>query len=178
MRVVLDRRQLAGTVGRLAEEVSAAHDDGVVVVGVLRGGVIFLADLVRRMTIVPHVDFLAVSPYMPGTGRVRIVKDLDTDLVGRHVVLVADVVDTGLTTSYLLAELGRREAASVAICALVDKRAQRLVPVPIRFTGVAVEDDYLVGYGLGHRERWRNLDRLIAVDPALLEDGLDPGDAR
>jgi hypoxanthine phosphoribosyltransferase len=178
LKVVLGRRELASTVTRLAGELSDAYDDGVVVVGVLKGGVVFLADLVRRLTIVPHVDFLAVSPYAPGTGRVRIVKDLDTDLVGRHVVLVADVVDTGLTTSYLLGELGRREAASVEICALVDKRARRLVPVPIRFAGVAVEDDYLVGYGLGHRERWRNLDRVIAVDPAELDDGLDPRAAR
>lgn len=174
MREVLGPAELDATVGRLAREVSDAYGDGVVLVGVLKGGVVFLADLVRKLTIVPHVDFLAVSPYTAGTGRVRIVKDLDTDLVGRHVVLVDDVVDTGLTTSYLLGELSRRQAASVEICALVDKQARRLVPVPIRFSGVAVDDEYLVGYGLGHRERWRNLDRVIAVDEASLDAGLDP----
>jgi hypoxanthine phosphoribosyltransferase len=178
LRTVLGPDELRTTVARLAGEVSEAYADGVVLVGVLKGGVVFLADLIRRLTIVPRIDFLAVSPYTPGTGRVRIVKDLDTDLLGRHVVLVDDVVDTGLTTSYLLAELGRREAASVEICALVDKRARRLVPVPIRFAGVAVEDEYLVGYGLGHRERWRNLDRVIAVDPQALDDGLDLGGKR
>ena len=174
MREVLGPAELAATVARLGREVSDAHDDGVVLVGVLKGGVVFLADLVRRLTIVPHIDFLAVSPYTAGTGRVRIVKDLDTDLVGRHVVLVEDVVDTGLTTSYLLGELGRRQAASVDVCALVDKRGRRLVPVPIRFAGVAVDDEYLVGYGLGHRERWRNLDRVVAADEAALDAGLDP----
>jgi len=173
-RTVLGPNELRATVGRLAGEISEAYDDGVILVGVLKGGVVLLADLVRRLTIVPQLDFLAVSPYTPGTGRVRIVKDLDTDLGGRHVVLVDDVVDTGLTTSYLLGELGRREAASVAVCALVDKRGRRLVPVPVRFAGVAVDDEYLVGYGLGHRERWRNLDRLVAVDPEALDAGLDP----
>jgi hypoxanthine phosphoribosyltransferase len=174
VRDVLGPDELATTVGRLAGEVSAAYDDGVVLVGVLKGGVVFLADLMRRLTIVPHIDFLAVSPYTAGTGRVRIVKDLDTDLVGRHVVLVDDVVDTGLTTSYLLGELGRRQPASVAVCALIDKRARRLVPVPIRFAGTAVDDEYLVGYGLGHHEKWRNLDRVVAVDEAALDAGLDP----
>jgi hypoxanthine phosphoribosyltransferase len=173
-REVLGPAELQATVARLGRELSDAYDDGVVLVGVLKGGVVFLADLVRQLTIVPHIDFLAVSPYTPGTGRVRIVKDLDTDLVGRDVVLVDDAVDTGLTTSYLLGELGRRKAASVEVCALVDKRARRLVPVPIRFSGVAVDDEYLVGYGLGHRERWRNLDRVLAVDESALDAGFDP----
>jgi hypoxanthine phosphoribosyltransferase len=157
---------------RLGREVSAAHEDGVVLVGVLKGSVPFLADLVRALTVAPVVDFLAVSPYVEGTGRVRIVKDLDLDVAGRAVVLVEDVVDTGLTTTYLVGELGRRGARSVDVCALVDKVRRRVVPVPLRWVGFAVEDDYVVGYGLGHAERYRNLPLVAAADLAAL--GADP----
>ena len=159
---------LAAVVARLGRELSAAYADGVVLVAVLKGGVLFLADLVRAMRILPAVDFLAVSPYSPGTGRVRIVKDVDLDLTGRDVVLVNDVVDTGLTTSYLLGQLGGRGPRSLEVCTLVDKRARRLVPLELRFTGIVVEDEYLVGYGLDHDERYRNLDLLAQADVALL----------
>jgi hypoxanthine phosphoribosyltransferase len=155
-------------VARLGRELSAAHEDGVVLVGVLKGSVPFLADLARALTIAPLIDFLAVSPYAEGTGRVRIVKDLDLDVTGRAVVLVEDVVDTGLTTTYLLGELGRRGARSVEVCALVDKVRRRLVPVPLRWVGFAVEHDYLVGYGLDHAERYRNLPVLAAADLGVL----------
>ncbi|MCI3948302.1 MAG: hpt [Acidimicrobiales bacterium] len=153
---------------RLGRELSATHDDGVVLVGVLKGSVPFLADLARALTIAPVVDFLAVSPYAEGTGRVRIVKDLDLDVTGRAVVLVEDVVDTGLTTTYLLGELRRRGARSVDVCALVDKVRRRVVPVPLRWVGFAVEEDYVVGYGLGHAERYRNLPLVAAADLAAL----------
>ena len=153
---------------RLGRELSATHDDGVVLVGVLKGSVPFLADLARALTIAPVVDFLAVSPYAEGTGRVRIVKDLDLDVAGRAVVLVEDVVDTGLTTTYLLGELRRRGARSVDVCALVDKVRRRVVPVPLRWVGFAVEEDYVVGYGLGHAERYRNLPLVAAADLAAL----------
>jgi hypoxanthine phosphoribosyltransferase len=155
-------------VARLGRELSATHDDGVVLVGVLKGSVPFLADLARALTIAPVVDFLAVSPYAEGTGRVRIVKDLDLDVTGRAVVLVEDVVDTGLTTTYLLGELRRRGARSVDVCALVDKVRRRVVPVPLRWVGFAVEEDYVVGYGLGHAERYRNLPLVAAADLAAL----------
>jgi hypoxanthine phosphoribosyltransferase len=140
----------------------------VVLVGVLKGSVPFLADLARALTIAPVVDFLAVSPYAEGTGRVRIVKDLDLDVTGRAVVLVEDVVDTGLTTTYLLGELRRRGVRSVDVCALVDKVRRRVVPVPLRWVGFAVEEDYVVGYGLGHAERYRNLPLVAAADLAAL----------
>jgi hypoxanthine phosphoribosyltransferase len=155
-------------VARLGRELSATHDDGVVLVGVLKGSVPFLADLARALTIAPVVDFLAVSPYAEGTGRVRIVKDLDLDVTGRAVVLVEDVVDTGLTTTFLLGELRRRGARSVEVCALVDKVRRRVVPVPLRWVGFAVEEDYVVGYGLGHAERYRNLPLVAAADLAAL----------
>jgi hypoxanthine phosphoribosyltransferase len=166
--VLLTAEQLRAGVARLGRELSAAHGDGVVLVGVLKGSVPFLADLVRALTVEPVVDFLAVSPYAEGTGRVRIVKDLDLDLAERAVVLVEDVVDTGLTTTYLLGELRRRGARSVEVCALVDKVRRRVVPVPLRWVGFAVEADYVVGYGLGHAERYRNLPLVAAADLAVL----------
>jgi hypoxanthine phosphoribosyltransferase len=159
---------LRAGVARLGRDLSAAHGDGVVLVGVLKGAVPFLADLARALTVAPVVDFLAVTPYAPGTGRVRIVKDLDLDVAGRDVVLVQDVVDTGLTTAYLLGELGGRGARSVEVCALVDKVRRRLVPVPLRWVGFAVEDDYVVGYGLGHAERYRNLPLVAGADLGAL----------
>jgi hypoxanthine phosphoribosyltransferase len=152
----------------LARELSVAHEDGVVLVGVLKGSVPFLADLSRALTIAPLVDFLGVSPYAEGTGRVRIVKDLDLDVAGRNVVLVEDVVDTGLTTTYLLGELRRRGPRSVDVCALVDKVRRRVVPVPLRWVGFAVDEDYVVGYGLGHAERYRNLPLVAAADLTAL----------
>ena len=166
--MLLTAEQLRAGVARLGRDLSAAYDDGVVLVGVLKGSVPFLADLARALTIAPLVDFLAVSPYAEGTGRVRIVKDLDLDVAGRDVVLVEDVVDTGLTTTYLQGELARRSPRSVEVCALVDKVRRRVVPVPLRWVGFAVDEDYVVGYGLDHEERYRNLDLVAAADLAAL----------
>lgn len=154
---------------RLGAELSSAYGDGVILVAVLKSSVVFLADLVRAMSVVPAVDFLAVQPYGAGTGPVRIVKDVELDLTGRDVVLVVDLVDTGLTTTYLLGQLGGRRPRSLEVCTLVDKRARRLIPLDPRFRGIVVEDDYLVGYGLDHHERYRNLDGLARADPAELE---------
>lgn len=160
--------ELQATIRRLGAELSDAYDDGVVLVGLLKGSLIFLADLVRAMTVNPIVDFLAVTPYTEDTGRVRIVKDLDMDISGRDVVLVDGVVDTGLTTTYLLAELQGRGPRSLEVCTLLDKTARRVLPVDLRFVGVATELPYAVGYGLDHAERYRNLDVLVPADPAVL----------
>lgn len=162
--VVADRRQLQEVVARLAAEISDVYTDGAVLVGVLNGSVVFLADLVRSLRFTPEIDFLALSSFQPGGPRVRLVKDLDTDIGGRHVLVVEDVVDTGLTLTWLLGELGRREPASLSVCTLLDKSARRLVPVPLRFVGLEVPDVYLLGYGLDHQGRYRNLDRLVAGD--------------
>jgi hypoxanthine phosphoribosyltransferase len=162
--VLIGADELAAGVRRLAAELSEAYTDGVVLVAVLKGGVLFLADLIRAMTVAPLVDFLAVSSYEAGTGRVRIVKDLDLDVSGRDVVLVEDVVDTGLTLTYLLGELGRREPRSISVCALLDKRARRIVPTPLRFVGFEVPDAFVLGYGLDFAERYRNVDMVVAGD--------------
>ena len=173
MTPLLGPDELRATVARLGAELSEAYDDGVVLVGLLKGSLIFLADLVRAMTINPVVDFLAVTPYTADTGRVQILKDLDMDVAGRDVVLVDGVVDTGLTTTYLLGELQGRGPRSVEVCTLLDKTARRVLPVPLRFVGLATEEAYAVGYGLDHAERYRNLDLLVAVDQAALADDPD-----
>jgi hypoxanthine phosphoribosyltransferase len=135
-----------------------------VFVAVLKGSVCLLADLVRELTIPCEVDFLAISSYAPGTGRVRIVKDLESDIFGRDVVLVEDIVDTGLTLAYLLGELGRRHPRSLEVCTLLDKGCRRIVPSALRFVGFEVGDEFVLGYGLDYAGRYRNLDHIVAGD--------------
>ena len=161
-RVLLTPEQIDEIVARLAAEMSDRYPDGVVLVGVLRGSVPFLADLVRAMTVPVIVDFMAITPYTPGSGRVRLLKDLDFDIAGRDTVIVEDIVDTGLSTAFLRAELERRRPRSVSVCTLLDRRVRRVVPVEIDFAGAEVSDTFVVGFGLDHEGRYRNL-RLVAV---------------
>ena len=167
-RILVPPDELRAGVRRLAAEISAAYGDGVVLVAVLKGSVPFLSDLVRALTIVPLVDFLAISAYAPDTGRVRLVKDLDLDIAGRDVVLVEDIVDTGLTLNYVLGELARRQPRSLEVCALLDKATRRIVPTRLRFVGFTVGDEFVVGYGTDFAERYRNLDLVAAGDLAAL----------
>jgi hypoxanthine phosphoribosyltransferase len=154
-----------------------------VLVSVLRGGVMFLADLVRAAAMPCKVDFMAISRFDASaeTGVVRIVKDLDLDLSGAHVLVVEDVVDTGLTLTYLLRVLATRGPASLRVCALLDKRARRIVDVPLSYVGFEVPDVFAVGYGLDLDERERGRGEILAVDdleavrrdPALLDAPAD-----
>lgn len=169
-RILHSRRDLAAAAARLGVEVSAAYPDGVLLVAVLKGSIIFLADLVRNVTVPCDIDFLGISAYTEGTGRVRIVKDLDGDVHDRHVVLVEDIVDTGLTSTYVLGELRRRGPASVEVCTLFDRRARRIVPVPVRFAGFEAPDELLLGYGLDVAGRYRNLRFVAAGDRQALEE--------
>ena len=173
LRVLVRSDVLRAGVRRLGEEITAAHGDGVLFVAVLKGSVPFLADLVRAIGIASEVDFLAISAYAPDSGRVRIVKDLDVDIKGRHVVLVEDIVDTGLTLAYLLGELGRREPASLDVCTLLDRAPRRILPTPLRFVGFEIGDEFAIGYGLDFAERYRNLDRIYAADLAVLRGDPD-----
>ena len=124
----------------------------------------FLADLVRAMTVLPVIEFMAISTYAPDSGRVRIVKDLEVDIFGQDVVLVEDIIDTGLTLTYLLGQLGRRQPRSLEVCALLDRQVRRIVPTPLRFSGFEIGDEFVLGYGLDYAERYRNLDRVVAGD--------------
>jgi hypoxanthine phosphoribosyltransferase len=165
---LIEGDELRSAVSRLGRELSADYPHGLLLVGVLKGCVPFLADLTRAVTVPVAVDFLAISSYAEGTGRVRIVMDLDLDICGHDVVLVEDIVDTGLTLNYVLDELRRRQPRSLEVCALLDKTVRRLLPVPLRYVGFAIEDDFVLGYGLDFAERYRNLDRLVVGDLGAL----------
>lgn len=167
--VLYDRGSLSAAVARLGAALTEAYPDGLLLVAVLKGSVFFLADLVRHVHAPCEVDFLGISSYTPGTGRVRITKDLDRDVAGREVVLVEDVVDTGLTCNYVLGELRRRGPASLEVCTLFDRRGRRIVPVQVRFAGFEASDDLLVGYGLDVEGRYRNLAFVAAGDRRRLE---------
>jgi hypoxanthine phosphoribosyltransferase len=167
VRLLIDREALEERVGELGAEVRADYE-GVepILVSVLRGGVVFLADLVRAAAMPCRVDFMAISRFdaSEDTGVVRIEKDLDLDLSGAHVLVVEDIVDTGLTLTYLLRVLAARGPASLRVCALLDKRARRIVDVPLSYVGFEVPDVFLVGYGLDLDERERGRSELLAVD--------------
>ena len=158
-----------------------------VLISVLKGGAMFHADLLRAVDLEAKVDFMSISSYGAGSsGVVRIVKDLDDDILGQDVILVEDIVDTGLTLSYLLGTLREREPASLEVCALLDKSARRITPLEIRYRGFDCPDRFVLGYGLDHGERYRNLPFIVTVedmdelerDPlslvSLLEDAGDP----
>lgn len=166
-RVLLAEEQIRDRVNELGVEIArdyAGRD--LVVVTVLRGGFYFLADLTRAIDMPLAIDFMAISSYRGGkgpTGAVRLIKDLDEEITGRHVLLVEDIIDTGLTASYLLRTLEARDPEDLAVCTLLDKTARRIAEgLPIRYRGFEVPDEYLVGYGLDHRQLYRNL-RYIAV---------------
>jgi len=137
-----------------------------VLVCVLKGSYMFLADLVREIALPVATEFMSISSYggaSESLGRVRIIKDLDRDVGGEDVLLVEDIVDTGLTLSYLISALEARGPSSVAVCALLDKTARRIAPIEVRYSGFECPDVYVVGYGLDHAERYRNLRDILAV---------------
>ena len=144
-----------------------------VLISVLRGGSVFLADLIREVSLPLSIDYMSISRYGGATesmGRVRIVKDLEDDIGGRDVIVVEDIVDTGLTLSYLISVLESRSPASVRVCTLLDKTARRIAPLEIRYRGFECPDLFVIGYGLDLHERYRNLPDLLAVqDIAALE---------
>lgn len=159
---------LDAQVARVAAMIDAQHPDGVTLAGVLKGSVLFLADLARRVTVPARLELLAVAPYDGAATRTRVVKDLDRPVLGEHVVLVTGIVDTGLTADFLLRHLRARDPASLRVCALADKRARRLLPVPVDYAAVAAPDRFLIGYGLDYAGRYRNVPGLWCADGAAL----------
>jgi hypoxanthine phosphoribosyltransferase len=159
--VLLDEQRVQRGVAELAERVSEDYRGrDLLLVGVLKGAVVFLADLSRALTIPHEVDFIATSSYGSATetsGVVRLLKDLDHEIEGRHVVLVEDIVDTGLTLDYLLATLRPRRPASLEVCALLQKPDELRVEVPVRYKAFDIPSVFVVGYGLDYAERYRNL---------------------
>ena len=159
--ILVQPDELAHRVSELAEQISADYADrNVLLIGVLKGAVFFLADLMRKLDVDCEVDFMAVSSYGSSTdssGVVRILKDLDASIEGRHVLIVEDIVDSGLTLSYLFRMLGGRSPASLEVCALLTKPDRREVDMPIRYVGFEIPNKFAIGYGLDHAEHYRNL---------------------
>jgi len=139
-----------------------------VLICILKGAVVFLADLIREIDLPVRMDFMSISSYGSGSdatgGVVRILKDLDQDIGGEDVIVVEDIIDTGLTLSYLLATLRARQPISLEVCTLLDKSARRIAPLEIRYRGFDCPDRFVVGYGLDHGERYRNVRAILAVD--------------
>lgn len=160
-RVLLTEHDLAGKIAELAAEIDRDYRGrDVLLVGVLKGAVMVMADLSRALSIDVEMDWIAISSYGSGTkssGVVRIMKDLDQDITGRHVLVVEDIIDSGLTLSWLLANLGSRGPASVAVCALLRKPDAIKVPIDVCYVGFDIPNEFVVGYGLDYAERYRNL---------------------
>ena len=159
--ILVQPDELAHRVRELAEQISSDYaGKDLLLIGVLKGAVFFLADLMRQLEVDCEVDFMAVSSYGSSTdssGVVRILKDLDASIEGRHVLIVEDIVDSGLTLSYLFRMLGARSPASLEVCALLTKPDRREVDMPIRYVGFEIPNKFAIGYGLDHAERYRNL---------------------
>lgn len=163
--IVVTAEQVATRVRQLGAQITADYVDilggrPLVLVGVLKGAFVFLADLVRQIDVDCEIDFMAVSSYGSATrtsGVVRIVKDLDADLYDRHVILVEDIVDTGLTLRYLRKNLGVRQPRSLEVCALLVREGLQRVEPDLRYEGFRIPSDFVIGYGLDYMERFRNL---------------------
>ena len=172
--VILSEEDIQAIVSRLGEEISVDYaDKNPLVVAVLRGAFVFTADLVRAITVPCTVDFMAVSSYGASTrssGEVRIVKDLDTKIEGRHVIIAEDILDSGLTLSYLIRLLGERHPASIRICAFAVKDVPGKKPaVAPTYVGTHVPDSFIVGYGLDYAEHYRNLPYVGVLKPEVYE---------
>jgi hypoxanthine phosphoribosyltransferase len=173
--VLIDRDALQRRIVELGEEISADYAGrDLLLVGVLKGAVFFMADLMRGLTIPCEIDFMAISSYGASTdssGVVRILKDLDLNIEGRDVLVVEDIIDSGLTLSYLMRNLEAREPASLEICALLTKPERREIDVPVRYVGFEIPNRFVIGYGLDFAERYRNLPYVGVLDPALISEG-------
>jgi hypoxanthine phosphoribosyltransferase len=159
--VLIDEDALAGKITELADAISNDYAErDLLLIGVLKGAVFFMADLMRQITVPCEVDFMAISSYGGSTdssGVVRILKDLDINIRGRDVLVVEDIIDSGLTLQYLMRNLRSREPASLEVCALLTKPGRREIEVPVRYVGFEIPNRFVIGYGLDFAERYRNL---------------------
>jgi hypoxanthine phosphoribosyltransferase len=165
--ILVPAEDLNRRVGELGADISRDYDGrDLLLVGVLKGAVFFLSDLMRHLSIPCQLDFMAVASYgsvTDSSGVVRILKDLDGPIEGREVLIVEDIVDSGLTLQYLLRSLGARNPATLEVCALLTKPERRKVELPIRYVGFEIANRFAIGYGLDHEERHRNLPYVAAL---------------
>lgn len=168
--ILISQDEIIAKIKELGQQISKdySQDQELIVVGILKGAIIFLSDLVREINLPIALDFMAVSSYGTGTessGAVRILKDLERDVENKHVLIVEDIVDTGLTLKYLLDNLHARKPASVKTCTMLDKPSRRLVDVTVNYNGFSIPDKFVVGYGLDYGENYRNLPYIAVLKP-------------
>src|SRR5512134_828376 len=170
--ILIPEEKLHQRVAEIARQVSRDYAGlNPLLVGVLKGVLFFMSDLLQSLTIHAEIDFIAVSSYSPETrkrGMVRLVKDLEIPIEGRHILFVEDVIDTGLTLNYILGNLRSRNPASLEMCVLFNKPNHRLIDIPIKYKGFDLPDRFVVGYGLDHREKYRNLPYVGVLKADLL----------
>jgi len=165
----LEAGSIADRVAELAQELDEVLEPGAVLIGVLKGCLPFMADLIRQISTPIVVDFLALSAFAPDSGRVRLTNDLSVDVEGRQVVLVEGVVDTGFRLDYLRRHVIDHGSSELRICTLFDRAGRRVLPIPIDHVGFATDAAFLVGYGLDHRGEFRNLPGVVEVELADLD---------
>ncbi len=170
--VLIEEDVLRARIAELGEEISSDYRGReLLLIGVLKGAVFFMADLMRQLTVRCEIDFMAISSYGASTdssGVVRILKDLDSNIEGRDVLVVEDIIDSGLTLSYLMRNLEAREPASLEICALLTKPERREIEVPVRYVGFEIPNKFVIGYGLDFAEKYRNLPYVAVLHPDLI----------
>ena len=174
--ILIESDALRGRIAELGEEISEAYTGrDLLLIGVLKGAVFFMADLMRHLTVPCEVDFMAISSYGASTdssGVVRILKDLDINIEGRDVLVVEDIIDSGLTLSYLMRNLESREPATLEVCALLTKPDRREIEVPVRYVGFEIPNRFVIGYGLDFGERYRNLPYVAVLSDDALPEGI------
>jgi hypoxanthine phosphoribosyltransferase len=174
--ILIDAETLQARIRELGEEINGDYvGREILLVGVLKGAVFFMADLMRTIDVPCEIDFMAISSYGASTdssGVVRILKDLDINIEGRHVLVIEDIIDSGLTLSYLIRNLESREPASLAVCALMTKPERREIEVDVRYTGFEIPNRFVIGYGLDFAERYRNLPYVGVLHDHLMPEGV------
>ncbi|MDD2431555.1 MAG: hypoxanthine phosphoribosyltransferase [Firmicutes bacterium] len=170
-KIIISQEQLENRVQELGKQLTKDYQDKqLIVIGILRGATIFLADLVREIDLQMEIDFMAVSSYGLATkssGVVRIIKDLESTIAGRDVLIVEDIVDSGLTLKYIVENLQSRKPNSIEICTLLDKPARRVEGIDVKYNGFVIPDEFVVGYGLDYAERYRNLPYIGVLKPEI-----------
>ena len=168
LKLLFSKKEIAQTVARLAKEISADYADAkLVLIGVLKGAFVFLADLVRHLTIPAQIEFIRIASYgahKETSGKVIVTKDVETPLEGKDVLVIEDIVDTGLSLQFLVDHLRAHKPASLKVCALVDKKARREIEVQVDYTGFVMTDGFIVGYGIDFNEQYRAMPEIFVVD--------------
>jgi hypoxanthine phosphoribosyltransferase len=168
LEILFTEDQIRARIRDLGREITADYvDRQLVLVSILRGSVFFATDLARKIELPLAMDFLSISSYGEDSeGVVRITKDLEENIAGKDVLVIEDIVDTGFTLKYLLRTLGGRNPRSLEVCALLDRRARRIIEIDLKYTGFEIPDKFVVGYGLDYRQRYRNLPYIGVVKPS------------